>query len=62
MKTHQLQVFVKEFYSNWLDVTSFDKETVTVVSPLKTGKTITFTRDGTEVFREVEIKDVKVDD
>ena len=61
MKTHQLQVFIEGFCIAWLDVVSFDKETVTVVWPLKTGKTITFTliRDGTELFREVEAKEVE---
>ena len=56
MKIYQLQVFVKEFYTAWLEVVSLDKETVTVVSPLKTDETITLTRDGTEVFKRVEEK------
>lgn len=59
MKTYQLQVFVKEFYAAWLEVVSFDKETVTVVSPLKTDETITLTINGTEVFRGVGAKPVE---
>ena len=56
METYQLQVFVKEFYTAWLEVVSLDKETVTVISPLKKDETITLTRNGTEVFRGAEAK------
>ena len=59
METYQLQVFVKEFYTSWLQVVSFDKKTVTVASPLKNGETITLTRNGTEVFRVAEVKEVE---